>query len=411
MQPLGLIYNGGKRQYAAQIVENIKADAPNALYFCDIFGGGGSVFCAAKKAGFKTFYNDFQGDLANLLRAAAFDGAALKYAVVAGMLEKFITFDDFHALKANYQKDAQRILTDDFFSVEKAHAFFQVLGNSFSSQMGSYLYARDRCDFYADFHNMIFKKDAAALERVKANYDFHFNAFFESAFFELIKPAPALFDLENFYHAVWRPFYAAGGHVEFLHKRGLHNAPSFSSGKPWSALTFKEFLSVPKCAVAALAGAQKQEATRFASDYFLRARALFHVIDFLSAQNFERRKMHLYFSNADWRDFVEKMLGFFKANGIPLNKVVFYADPPYKDSANGAYCVFKGLGRSKSKRNKDIETIFNHAAFLEYIKSAAPAVRVYFSEFGDFPQFRRVWQKAKTTYLGANKYKRVDFLY
>ena len=66
----GIPYMGSKRKLAKKIIDVIHAEQPNAIYFYDLFGGGGAVSFAALESGCfeRVVYNELNLGVANLLR-------------------------------------------------------------------------------------------------------------------------------------------------------------------------------------------------------------------------------------------------------------------------------------------------------------------------------------------------------
>lgn len=64
-----IAYRGSKQAIAPEIIRAIKALCPNAIYFYDLFGGGGAITVAALQSNYfkKVFYNEYDKGLVNLL--------------------------------------------------------------------------------------------------------------------------------------------------------------------------------------------------------------------------------------------------------------------------------------------------------------------------------------------------------
>jgi 16S rRNA G966 N2-methylase RsmD len=71
---LGIPYMGSKRAIAKNIVDFIKFDNPNAKYFYDLFGGGGSVSFQALNSFENVFYNEINTGVTKLLEKIRDDG-------------------------------------------------------------------------------------------------------------------------------------------------------------------------------------------------------------------------------------------------------------------------------------------------------------------------------------------------
>ena len=60
-------YKGGKQKIAKALVKEMAKHKPNAKYFIDLFGGGGSMSLAAAELGYNVLYNEKNEGLCNLL--------------------------------------------------------------------------------------------------------------------------------------------------------------------------------------------------------------------------------------------------------------------------------------------------------------------------------------------------------
>ena len=89
---IGLPYMGSKRRLAKKIVETIRERHPDALYFYDLFGGGGAVSSAAIEAGFEVFYNEKNKAVVNLMKVLVSCG-------VTADMYNWIPRESFHTLK------------------------------------------------------------------------------------------------------------------------------------------------------------------------------------------------------------------------------------------------------------------------------------------------------------------------
>ena len=65
---LGIPYMGSKRAIALKIVRVLHHLKPQAEYFYDLFGGGGSITAAAVQFGYKVIYNEYNTAICNLFK-------------------------------------------------------------------------------------------------------------------------------------------------------------------------------------------------------------------------------------------------------------------------------------------------------------------------------------------------------
>ena len=78
---LGIPYMGSKRKLAKPIIDYIVANNPKAVYFYDLFGGGGAIsFEALKRKQFKkVFYNELNTGVCELLKKIRTDGVTPEF--------------------------------------------------------------------------------------------------------------------------------------------------------------------------------------------------------------------------------------------------------------------------------------------------------------------------------------------
>ena len=67
IQQIRIPYQGSKRTIATQLIDKMLEVKPNAKYFYDLCGGGGSVSFTALQYGFKVHYNELQTSLVEFL--------------------------------------------------------------------------------------------------------------------------------------------------------------------------------------------------------------------------------------------------------------------------------------------------------------------------------------------------------
>ena len=91
---LGIPYMGSKRKLARPIVDYIIANNPKAIYFYDLFGGGGAInFEALKRKQFKkVFYNELNTGVCELLKKIRTDGVTPEF-------YKWVSRDEFDTHK------------------------------------------------------------------------------------------------------------------------------------------------------------------------------------------------------------------------------------------------------------------------------------------------------------------------
>jgi site-specific DNA-adenine methylase len=100
--PLRIPYMGSKRKIANQLFEKMLEIKPNAKYFFDLFGGGGSMSFFALQIGLKTHYNEKQRglvDLINYILERSKNKQFGKFGIFPDDFYEFIDREKFNILK------------------------------------------------------------------------------------------------------------------------------------------------------------------------------------------------------------------------------------------------------------------------------------------------------------------------
>lgn len=132
----GMPYMGGKRRLAAKILKRIREINPAAVYFYDLFGGGGAISFEAVKRGFQVIYNEKKKCIYELMKKLKFDG-------VTDEMFTFIDKETFDILKYN----------DDYIGG------LCIVGWSFNNTGRSYLYGKGIINKKFELHNYLMKND------------------------------------------------------------------------------------------------------------------------------------------------------------------------------------------------------------------------------------------------------------
>lgn len=87
-------YMGGKQKYAETLVKKMKELQPNARYFYDLFGGGGSVSFYAKESGMfdEVVYNDLDTRIVSLMQHLKVNG-------ITEDMRKWYSREEYHDRK------------------------------------------------------------------------------------------------------------------------------------------------------------------------------------------------------------------------------------------------------------------------------------------------------------------------
>ena len=100
--PLRIPYMGSKRKICNELFQKMLEIKPNAKYFFDLFGGGGSMSFFALQIGLKTHYNEKQKglvDLINYILDRSKNKQSGKFGIFPDDFYKFITREEFAVLK------------------------------------------------------------------------------------------------------------------------------------------------------------------------------------------------------------------------------------------------------------------------------------------------------------------------
>lgn len=98
VEPLRIPYMGSKNKIAHALFEKMLEIKPNAKYFFDLFGGGGSMSFFALQLGLKVHYNEKQKGLVDLIKYILIAKKG-KYGLFPDDFYQFITREEFKILK------------------------------------------------------------------------------------------------------------------------------------------------------------------------------------------------------------------------------------------------------------------------------------------------------------------------
>ena len=90
-------YMGSKRKLATKLLNAIYQTIGNFENLYDLFGGGGAMSMAGMKAGHKTFYNEFNSGIANLMKYLQKGGKIPLEWVSREEFNKFKEGDDWYS--------------------------------------------------------------------------------------------------------------------------------------------------------------------------------------------------------------------------------------------------------------------------------------------------------------------------
>jgi len=115
---------GSKNKIAETLLLKMLEIKPNAKYFYDLFGGGASLTLTALQYGLKTYYNEKQKGMVDLLKYLINPTLAGKYGVFPDDFYNFITREEFFELiKQDTLKSQFARICYSFGNMQKTYAF------------------------------------------------------------------------------------------------------------------------------------------------------------------------------------------------------------------------------------------------------------------------------------------------
>lgn len=156
--PLRIPYMGSKNKIAEILLLKMLEIKPNAKYFYDLFGGGASLTLTALQYGLKTYYNEKQKGMVDLLKYLINPTLAGKYGVFPDDFYNFITRKEFFEL-----------IKQDTLKSQFARICY-----SFGNMQRDYAFGKDKEELKHLGHNIIVFQDKDALKELnqKTNSNF-----------------------------------------------------------------------------------------------------------------------------------------------------------------------------------------------------------------------------------------------
>jgi site-specific DNA-adenine methylase len=156
--PLRIPYMGSKNKIAEILLLKMLEIKPNAKYFYDLFGGGASLSLTALQYGLKTYYNEKQKGMVDLLKYLTNPTLAGKYGLFPDDFYSFITREEFFEL-----------IKQDTLKSQLARICY-----SFGNNQTSYAFNKDIEELKHLGHNIIVFQDKDALKELnqKTNSNF-----------------------------------------------------------------------------------------------------------------------------------------------------------------------------------------------------------------------------------------------
>lgn len=150
---LRLPYQGSKNKIALDLILEMKKYKPNAKYFIDLFGGGGSMSFTALQMGFKVLYNEFDTDLSNFVKY-------IFERIKGGERSKFGLFPE------DWYKFVNRETFKQQLNEHTHYAEFCRICYSFSSNRKDYLFGKDKELIKELGHNIVVFQDEKCLKEL-----------------------------------------------------------------------------------------------------------------------------------------------------------------------------------------------------------------------------------------------------
>jgi site-specific DNA-adenine methylase len=135
---------GSKRKIAKEIVKFIKDRHPNAIYFYDLFGGGGAITLEALNQGFKVIYNEYNSSVFNLFTFIinrVKNNESGDYGFFPNEYYRFIEKDEFDSIVKSNKNDP--------------YSGFVKLFYSFGNDGKNYLFGKNKVEFKKSYHNLV----------------------------------------------------------------------------------------------------------------------------------------------------------------------------------------------------------------------------------------------------------------
>jgi site-specific DNA-adenine methylase len=99
MENIRIPYKGGKQAIALKLIKEMQKYKPNAKYFIDLFGGGGSMSFTALQMGYKVLYNENDTNLFNFVDYCLNKTTKGKYGIFPDEWYKFVSREEFFRQK------------------------------------------------------------------------------------------------------------------------------------------------------------------------------------------------------------------------------------------------------------------------------------------------------------------------
>jgi site-specific DNA-adenine methylase len=142
-------YMGSKNKIAVELLQKMLEIKPNAKYFYDLFGGGGSMSFTALQLGLKVHYNEKQKGMVDLLKYITKPTLAGKYGLFPNDFYNFITREEFF----------------DLINQDTLKSQFAKICYSFGNMQKSYLFGKNIEELKHLGHNIVIFQCKNSLEK------------------------------------------------------------------------------------------------------------------------------------------------------------------------------------------------------------------------------------------------------
>jgi site-specific DNA-adenine methylase len=142
-------YMGSKNKIAVELLQKMLEIKPNAKYFYDLFGGGGSMSFTALQLGLKVHYNEKQKGMVDLLKYITNPILAGKYGLFPDDFYNFITREEFF----------------DLINQDTLKSQFAKICYSFGNRQKTYAFGKDIEELKHLGHNIVVFQCKNSLEK------------------------------------------------------------------------------------------------------------------------------------------------------------------------------------------------------------------------------------------------------
>lgn len=369
-QPYRIPYMGGKQRIVYPLLQKLNEAQPNAKYFIDLFGGGGSVSLYALQCGYNVIYNELDKPLYYLFNFLIQNKIPQEWL-------KFITREDFVKLRDSNPTS----------EVDIVYKEAMLLCYSFGNNRTSYYKNPQKETFVLQGHNFVVFNDKEATQYL-CNYFKPFSHIFK----ELHESIFPTLDWQNRYK--WwvnlvlkiESLCVTNCYKEYTHLNALElrlvnnnhicdtimrfnpNAPIKDYKKPRNDKRLSELKQLKQ-----LKQLQRLEQLQ-QLQRLQQLEQLQRLQQLQQLQRLDRFKQNLTTFNLDYAECLKQ---------IPrevINQAIIYCDSPYQFTTCGS-------GKATQYKKQAFDFDHYHAFFRDYAKQGIP---IYFTEYSTPSDFYEI---------------------